>query len=266
MKNSELLENELHHRQAWQGLTKVPKITGYFWIIKLLTTAMGEATSDYLVGRINPVIAVMLGFIIFAGALILQFRAVRYRAWIYWFAAAMVSVFGTMAADVLHKQFGVPYIASSAFYAIALIVIFALWQKSEGTLSIHSVYTRKREVFYWAIVLCTFALGTATGDLTAFTFKLGYLTSGLIFTVVFLLPAVGYWLFRLNAIFAFWFAYIITRPVGASFADWIGKSKTIGGLGYGDGTVAFILAVVIVLVVGYVQLTGKDQQTHSTHN
>ena len=243
---------------------KVPEITGSFWLIKLLTTAMGEATSDYLVGRINPIIAVGFGFLLFVLALTLQFRATQYKAWTYWFTVAMVAVFGTMAADVLHKQFGVPYIASSSFYAVALAIIFVLWQKSEGTLSIHSVITRRRETFYWTVVLATFALGTATGDLTAFTFHLGYLNSGIIFSLILLLPAVGYYLFRINAIFAFWFAYIITRPVGASFADWLGKPVVTRGLGYGDGLVALILIALIVVAVWYVKRQDHSRLSNST--
>lgn len=224
---------------------------------------MGEACSDFLVGKMNPVVAVGIGFVAFWAALWLQFSAKKYVAWVYWLAAAMVSVFGTMAADVLHKQFGVPYAASSAFWMVMLAAVFAIWQKSEGTLSIHSVYTRRRELFYWAAVLATFALGTATGDLTAVSLRLGYFTSGVLFTVVFALPAVGYWLFRLNTIFAFWFAYIVTRPVGASFADWFGKPAARGGLGFGDGTVALVLAIAIIAVVAYVQLTGADRQAES---
>jgi len=248
-------------RESWQALTKVPKIAGSFWLIKLMTTAMGEATSDFLVGKFNPYLAVLIGFIAFVSALVLQFSTKKYVTWIYWLAAAMVSVFGTMAADVLHKQFGVPYILSTLFYGVLLVVIFSLWQKSEGTLSIHSIYTRNRELFYWAVVVTTFALGTATGDLTAITFNLGYFGSAIMFSVIFLLPAIGYWLFRLNAIFAFWFAYVITRPVGASFADWLGKPKTSGGLGYGDGLVALVLSVIIIILVGYTQIAGKDHQT-----
>ncbi|HSX42906.1 MAG TPA: hypothetical protein VLF59_02370 [Candidatus Saccharimonadales bacterium] len=248
-------------RQSWQVLTKVPQITVLFWVIKLLTTAMGEAASDYAVQRYNPYLTVLAGFMVFAVALIIQLRQQKYVPWAYWLAVAMVAVFGTMAADVLHIQLGIPYAATAVFFAVALAVIFAIWHRSEGTLSIHSVHTFKREAFYWLTVLTTFALGTATGDLTAISLHLGYLSSGLLFAVIFALPAIGYKVFRLNAVFAFWFAYIITRPFGASFADWIGKAKAVGGLGLGDGTVALVLALAIILLVGYVQLTGIDRQT-----
>src|SRR5450432_3601671 len=142
---------------------KVPEIGVLFWVIKLLTTGMGEATSDYLVAG-NLVIAAAVGFIGFAIALWIQFRVRRYIAAAYWFAVMMVAVFGTMAADVLHKSFGVPYIGSTIFYAIVLAIVFYLWNKQERTLSIHSIVTVRREMYYWAAVLATFALGTAAGD------------------------------------------------------------------------------------------------------
>ncbi len=243
-----------------RGRTKVPRVTVYFWIIKILTTAMGEATSDYLVHRFNPYLAVIGGFLVFVLALAIQFRVPSYIPWAYWLAVAMVAVFGTMAADVLHIQFGVPYIASTVLFAIALTAVFLVWFRSEGTLSIHSISTRRREVFYWAAVLATFAMGTAAGDLAAYTAKLGFLSAGVFFAVVFAIPGIGYRFLKLNAIFAFWFAYILTRPLGASFADWTGKSRHLGGVGYGDGPVAFVLAVAIVGFVVYLSRTGVDRE------
>jgi uncharacterized membrane-anchored protein len=238
--------------------SKVPLILVYFWIIKLLTTAMGEATSDYMVRTINPVTAVLLGFTGFVIAMVLQLRAKRYVAWIYWLAVAMVAVFGTQAADVLHIKFHVPYAASTAFYAVVLAVIFIVWYRVEGTLSIHSIRTRRRELFYWATVLATFALGTATGDLTARTLNLGYLTSGIWFSVAFAAVAVAHWKFGLNSILAFWICYVLTRPVGASFADYVAFPHAVGGLGVGHGAVALILTFLIVIFVGYLTVTRKD--------
>ncbi|HUD44213.1 MAG TPA: hypothetical protein VMR41_01590 [Patescibacteria group bacterium] len=239
------------------AIRKVPEITIYFWIIKLLTTAMGESTSDYLVFNINPYVAVALGGVGLVMALILQFTVRKYIAWIYWLTVVMVAIFGTMAADMLHVGFGIPYLASTIFFAVVLTIIFTLWYKVEKTLSIHSIYTVRREIFYWAAVMATFALGTAAGDMTAATFGLGYFTSGLLFAVLFFIPTLGYWKFRWNEIFTFWFAYIITRPLGASFADWSGKS-TLGGLGLGDAKVSLILTVLIVIFVGYLSFTRKD--------
>jgi len=236
----------------------VPLITVYFWIIKLLSTAMGEATSDYMVRAINPVIAVLLGFTGFVIAMVLQFRAKAYNAWIYWLAVVMVAVFGTQAADVLHIKFGVPYIASTAFYAVVLAVIFILWYRTERTLSIHSIRTPRREMFYWATVLATFALGTATGDLTAKTLNLGYLASGIWFSLAFAVVAVAHWKFRLNPILAFWIAYVLTRPVGASFADYVAFPHSVGGLGVGHGPVALLLTFIIVILVAYLAVTRKD--------
>ena len=243
-------------------LTKVPEVTAYFWITKVLTTGMGEATSDYLVHRFNPEIAVVTGFTAFVAAMALQFSVRRYNSWVYWLAVVMVAVFGTMAADVLHVGLGIPYAVSTAFYAVVLAVIFVLWYRSEGTLSIHSIYTRRREVFYWATVLATFALGTAVGDLTATTLHLGFLTSGLMFTGLICLPALAYWKLGLNSVLAFWIAYVLTRPLGASYADWLGVPHRYGGVGLGRGLVALILSVVIVGFVAYLAVTRKDVQPY----
>jgi uncharacterized membrane-anchored protein len=243
---------------AGYAASKVPLITAYFWIIKLLSTAMGEATSDYMVRAMNPVIAVLLGAAAWAVAMALQFRAKQYNAWIYWLAVVMVAVFGTMCADVLHIKFHVPYLASTLFYAIVLAAIFVLWYRSEGTLSIHSIRTPRREFFYWATVLATFALGTATGDMTARTLNLGYLASGFLFTFVFAAVAVAHWKFGLNPILAFWIAYVLTRPIGASFADYVAFPRSVGGLDVGHATVALVLTFFIVCLVGYMASTRKD--------
>lgn len=241
-----------------RGLSKVPQITAWFWITKVLTTGVGETTSDFLAHTLDPFVAVGIGFIGLAIALTLQFRARRYVAWIYWLAVVMVSVFGTMAADVLHVGAGVPYAVSAPFFLMALTVIFVLWFAREKTLSIHSITTARREFFYWATVMATFALGTATGDLTASTFKLGYFASAVMFTVVLAIPALAHWKLGMNPIFAFWFAYIITRPVGASFADWMGVSHARSGLAWGTGPVSAVLAILIVACVGYLTVTRRD--------
>ena len=241
-----------------RGMSKVPEITIAFWIIKVLTTGMGEATSDFLVHRLAPPVAVVLAGIVLVAALALQFRTRRYNVWAYWFAVVMVSVFGTMDADVLHIGLGIPYVISTAFFAVALAVVFTVWYRSEHTLSIHSIVTRRREVFYWATVMTTFALGTAAGDMTARTLGLGYLGSGFLFAALIAVPAVLHWGFRLNAIAAFWFAYIVTRPLGASFADWIGLPHTLGGLGFGRGVVSVGLTALIVALVAWVAVTERE--------
>lgn len=259
-------QNPVANRHAWQALTKVPKITAYFWIIKILTTGMGEATSDYLAHRFNPIVAGVIGFVVFAFALVLQFRTDRYKPWAYWFAVAMVAVFGTMAADGLHVELGVPYIVSTLFYAVVLVGIFFAWYKSEGTLSVHSIHTRRRELFYWATVLATFAMGTALGDLMAYNTSLGYLGSGLLFAGIFALPGLGYRFFKLNPIFAFWFAYIITRPLGASFADWMGVPGNLGGLNLGRGTVSLGLTLIIVGFVARIAINHDDSPIRTKPN
>jgi uncharacterized membrane-anchored protein len=249
-----------HGQVARQAALRVPQITALFWIIKGLSTAMGEATSDYLVNAINPELAVMIGFAGFLLALWFQFRVGRYKAVNYWFAVVMVGVFGTMAADVLHVGFGVPYTASSILYAVVLAAVFILWSRTEKTLSIHSVNTPRREAFYWATVVATFAMGTALGDFTATTLHLGFWTSAVLFAVLIMVPVVGFRLLHWNAIFSFWFAYVVTRPLGASIADGLGKSKSLGGMGYGDGAVAFVFGALIVVLVAYLAITKADVQ------
>jgi uncharacterized membrane-anchored protein len=239
-------------------LRKVPEITVFFWIIKLLTTAMGEVTSDFLVHQMNPDIAVVLGGIGFTIALIIQFSVRKYIAWIYWLAVVMVAIFGTMAADVLHIGLGIPYLISTAFFSIMLAIIFIIWFKFEKTLSIHSINTSRRELFYWVTVVTTFALGTAAGDMTASTMGLGYLSSGILFAALILIPALAYWKFHLNDIGVFWIAYILTRPLGASFADWVGRPTNLSGLGLGTGWVSLFLTIIIIVFVGYLSVTHRD--------
>jgi len=192
-------------------------------------------------------------------ALVLQFSMRRYVPGVYWFTVVMVAIFGTMAADVLHVVLGIPYLVSTVFFAVVLAAIFAVWYATEKTLSIHSINTPRRELFYWATVMATFALGTAAGDMTAATFGLGYFASGVLFAVLFAAPALAYGLFGLNEIVAFWFAYIMTRPLGASFADWFGK-PSLGGLGLGDAKVTLVLTILIIGFVGYLTVTHKDMK------
>jgi uncharacterized membrane-anchored protein len=245
-------------RWTERGLRKVPEITIFFWVIKILTTAMGEATSDFSVKTIDPVIAVCLGFVAFVVAMTLQLRADRYKAPVYWFAVVMVAVFGTMCADVLHVRFGVPYTVSTTGFAIVLAAVFFTWHRVEHTLSIHSISTLRRELFYWAAILATFAMGTALGDMTATVLHLGYFSSGLLFLVLFAVPGLAYRFAGLNAVFAFWSAYVLTRPLGASFADWLGVPESLGGLGWGRGTVAVLFTIPIVVLVGYLTVSRID--------
>ena len=230
---------------------KVPEITFLFWVIKILTTGMGEAASDYF-AKTSLVLGAIVGAGGLAVAMWLQLGSRRYRAPTYWFAVAMVAVFGTMVADVGHKVLGLSYYVTSTLYAVVLAALFLLWHRTEGTLSIHSITSVRRERFYWCTVLATFALGTAVGDLTGITLHLGFFASGLLFLGMILIPLIA-WRLGLNPVVAFWSAYVLTRPLGASFADWLAKPPSLGGgLGYGEGTVTVVTLALIVVLVAYV--------------
>jgi uncharacterized membrane-anchored protein len=230
---------------------KVPEITALFWIIKVTSTAMGEALADYLDGPSNVIVAglgSLLALALFIVALRIQFKTTRYVTAAYWFAVAMVATFGTMAADSLHQFLGLPYWSTTLFYAIVLALVLWRWWANERTLSIHSITTRRRESFYWGTVLATFALGTATGDWTATGLHLGFLSSGLLFAGAILVPLVTYSL-GANSIVMFWVAYVITRPLGASFADWFDYPRNSGGLGVHRSIVWGTLAVIMIALV-----------------
>jgi uncharacterized membrane-anchored protein len=252
------LAGRLSARREWVLATKVPQITVAFWIAKIASTGMGEALSDYGYARYGTLVDGAFGVVLLAGALILQFRTRRYRTWIYWLAVVAVSVTGTMAADGLHVVVGLPYTVTTLLYAVILAIIFVAWYRTEGTLSIHSITTVRREAFYWATVIATFALGTALGDLTATTLKIGYFGSALLFLVVIAIPLVAHWKLGMNSVLAFWFAYTITRPLGASIADWLGVSHRLGGLDWGRGNVAMILTVPILIAVAYMAISHVD--------
>jgi uncharacterized membrane-anchored protein len=258
-----------HHRQTEHahvsaaGVPKVPAVRPYFWAVKLLTTAMGEAVSDFAVKQFNQYLAVFAGFIVFAIAIAWQFRTRGYRTWPYWSAVAMVAVFGTMVADAMHIGLGISYAVSATLFAVCLVVVFTVWFRVEGTLSIHSITTPRREFFYWATVICTFALGTATGDLTATTFGLGYLASAFLFTGAICVPLVA-WRLGANPVLTFWVAYVLTRPIGASFADFFGMPKDSGGMGIGHGPVSLVTLALVLASFAYLSRSGIDQPDRDT--
>ena len=240
--------------------SKVPEVIALFWAVKILTTAGGEAASDYLktygnfgAGGIEIVLILV--------ALAWQLSTRRYQAFAYWFLAYSVATTGTGVADFIHLDLHIPYIGTTILWAVVLAAVFWGWQSSEGTLSIHSIVIQRREAFYWAVVFATFALGTALGDLTAISFNWGYLASGIIFAVIILLPPLARLRFGLNSIAAFWMSYVVTRPLGASFADWIDKPKATGGLGFGTGPTAVAFAVTVFLLVSCLAITRPDIQT-----
>ena len=253
-----------------QIFLKVPQILAVFWIVKLLTTGMGEAFADYLqfsfrgsgpsaMGGMSGTTGLIDGIAVLAltAALVLQFRTRRYVAWVYWLAVSMVSITGTILADTLQRQLGGPVNASIIFAAI-LAVIFAAWYASEKTLSIHSICTKRREAFYWAVVVVTFTLGTALGDMTADFLGLGYSGSIVLFAVLFAIPFVASRSGVLNSIAAFWFAYVMTRPLGASVADWMDSGSFRGGLGWGTLPVSIGLTILIMGFVIYLSVTRVD--------
>lgn len=238
---------------------KVPEVIFLFWVVKILTTAGGEAMSDYLRtwGNVRGGGAEVLVFLV---AVVLQFGTRRYRALAYWSLAYAIAIFGTGVSDFLHLDVHIPYAGTTLFWSVILAAIFWIWQRNEGTLSIHSITTQRREAFYWATVFATFALGTALGDFTATSLNLGYLASGIFFGVVILLPALAWWRFGLGSIAAFWMSYVVTRPLGASFADYISKPREISGVNFGDGPTAIVFAVAVFVFVVYLAIVRPDIQ------
>lgn len=238
------------HWHACRVPSRVPTITIAFWAVKMLTTGIGETSSDFLVKTFDPVPVVLIAAVLFAGCFALQLGAGRYVPWRYWLLVTMVAVFGTMVADVAHIVFEVPYAFSSAAFALTLVVLLLAWWRTERTISVHTITTRRRELFYWAVVLATFALGTAFGDLTAVTLGLGYLGSAIMFAVLFAIP-VGVHGLGIAETGTFWAAYVLTRPLGASIADWLAVEPARGGLSLGTGIVSIVgLALIAGAVAG----------------
>jgi uncharacterized membrane-anchored protein len=238
---------------------KVPEVIFVFWVVKILTTAGGEATSDYLKTFGNfkggGVEAALFGI-----GLVLQFATRRYRAFAYWFFAYAIAVIGTGVSDFLHLDVGISYLGTTLLWFVILLLIFGVWHRTEGTLSIHSITSQGRESFYWATVFATFALGTALGDYTATSLNLGYLDSGVLFSVVILIPALARWRFGLNGIAAFWMSYVVTRPLGASYADYLSKPQKLSGINFGDGPTATVFAIAVLVLVVYLAIARPDIQ------
>ena len=243
----------------------MPDPTAPFWILKLLTTGVGEVASDFLVRTFDPVPVVLLAAVGFTAVGALQLTARRYVPWRYWAFVLAVAVFGTMIADVTHLVVGIPYAVSTPLFAIVLAAVFIVWRRNQGTLSVHSVDSAPRELFYWATVIATFALGTAFGDLTATTFDLGYLGSAILFAALFGIPAVLYGL-GLPAVAAFWWAYILTRPLGASIADWLAVVPSRGGLDLGYAWIAGVGTGLIAVGVATWQVREWRRRPSRLHS
>ena len=253
-------------------LNKVPEVTLYFWVIKILCTTVGETAADYLNETLNfgltntsYVMAALLIIVLF-----FQFKTKKYIPWVYWLAVVLISVVGTLITDNLSDNLGVPLETTTIVFTILLAMTFAIWYAFEKTLSIHSILTMRREGFYWLAILFTFALGTAAGDLTAEKFNLGYLTSLLIFVGLIAVVTAGHYAVKnilstehhrqsTNAVLAFWLAYILTRPLGASIGDYLSQAQGDGGLGLGTTLTSFIFLGAILALVIYLTLSRKDE-------
>ncbi len=246
---------------AKRMLSKVPEVTMYFWIIKILCTTVGETAADFLNFDLNLGLTVttIVMSVFLAVALFVQFRLRRYVPGIYWLAVVLISVVGTLITDNLVDNFGVPLLTTTIVFSVALAAAFAVWYASERTLSIHSIYTTKREAFYWLAILFTFALGTAAGDLVAEDFYLRYLTSVVVFSALIGLVILAYAYARLNAVLAFWIAYILTRPLGASIGDYLSQGRDAGGLALNAVTINAIFLVTILALVAYLTVTRCDK-------
>lgn len=250
----------LTREDAKKMLNKVPEITLYFWMIKIMATTVGETAADFFnadmhlgLSGTSAVMSVLLAIF-----LVMQIRARKYVPWLYWVVVVLISVVGTLITDNLVDNFGVALETTTIAFGLALLATFAAWYASEKTLSIHSIFTTKRELFYWAAILFTFALGTAAGDLAAEGLKLGYANSVLIFGALIAVVTIAYYGFKANAVLAFWIAYILTRPLGASLGDSLSQPTVNGGSGLGAMTTSMIFLATILSLVIYLTVTRKD--------
>ena len=252
----------LHDHAPTAPVNRVPKLTVDFWLIKLMAVTMGETAADYL--AVNMGLGLTTTSLIVTGvlavALVLQFAQKRYVPWAYWLAVVLISIVGTLVTDNLTDNFGVPLTTSTIVFTVLLLATFAVWYASERTLSIHKVFTTRREIFYWLAILFTFALGTAAGDLVAEHYDVGYLTTGLLFGGLIVAITLAYYVLRIDAILAFWLAYIFTRPLGASFGDMLSQPIEYGGLGLGTIITSAIFLACIVGLVLYMTMTYRPEQ------
>lgn len=248
--------------QAKRLLSKVPEITLYFWIIKILCTTVGETAADFLnsnlkLGLTNT--TYVMGSLLLV-ALFFQFKAKKYLPGLYWLAVVLISIVGTLITDNLTDNFHISLITTTIIFSICLAAVFIGWYKSQKTLSIHSIHTLKREAFYWLTILFTFALGTASGDLTAERLNVGYWKSILLFGIIIGIVTLAHYRFKLNVVVAFWIAYVLTRPLGASIGDYLSQARGNGGLGLGTTVTSAIFLALILTVVTYLTVTRSDAE------
>jgi uncharacterized membrane-anchored protein len=239
-------------------LNKVPEVTAIFWIIKILSTTVGETGADYLAVHVglgaSTTAAIMVTVLV--AALVLQLRARSYVPWIYWLTVVLVSIVGTQITDLLTDKLEISLYVSTAVFACVLAAIFAVWYSVERTLSIHTIVTRRRELFYWAAILFTFALGTAAGDLATEALGLGFQLGVVAFGALIAAIALTYYL-GVNPVLTFWLAYILTRPLGASLGDLLSQSRNYGGVGLGTIYTSLAFLTVIVALVAWVSFDGE---------
>lgn len=236
---------------------KVADITILFWVIKIISTTVGEAGADFLSHHIGT-IAEVLTFVLLMASIAVQIRFKRYVPWMYWAVIILIAIFGTMFADNLH-HLGVPLLGSTLGFTAALLITFGLWYASEKTLDVHTIHTTKREIYYWIVIFFTFALGTAAGDLFAYDFHLGLLNATLTFGAIILVVPLILYLLKVNRIALFWISYILTRPLGASGADLLAKPKAQGGYGLGDGITSLMFFAIIIALIIYLTITHKKE-------
>ncbi|MEQ1527007.1 MAG: hypothetical protein ABL911_09715 [Gallionella sp.] len=241
-------------------LNKVPEVTLVFWLIKIMCTTVGETAADFLIFNLNfgLLLTSLLMVIPLAIFLVIQIRHKKYVPWLYWVTVVLISIVGTLITDNLVDNLGVPLELTTIAFSIALLLAFALWYASENTLSIHTIYTRRRELFYWAAILFTFALGTAAGDLVAESLNLGYVISAMIFGGLIGLVSLDYYVFKSNAVLSFWIAYILTRPLGASIGDYLSQPADKGGLGLSSIAINLIFLIAILGLVRYLTLQQRN--------
>ena len=242
---------------------RVPKVTVDFWFIKLMAVTVGETAADYLAVNLGYGLSTTTWIMstVLVAALVLQFAQKKYVPWAYWIAVVLVSVVGTLITDNMVDNLGITLEASTIFFSLVLTITFAVWYAMEKTLSIHTIFTTRREVFYWLAILFTFALGTASGDLVSEFFGLGYLVTGLIFAAIIAAITFAYFVFKIDGILAFWLAYILTRPLGASFGDLLSQPAEYGGFGLGTVVTSWLFLGTIAAIIVYMTLTREGEET-----
>lgn len=256
----------MRYPRAGDGATilfnRVPRVDVAFWLIKLLAVTVGETAADYLAVNLGYGLSTTTWFmsVVLAVALVLQFAQKKYVPWAYWLAVVLISIVGTLITDNMVDNLGIRLQTSTTFFSVVLAATFAIWYGIERTLSIHTIFTTRREIFYWLAILFTFSLGTAAGDLVSEYFGLGYLITGIMFAAIVAAIAIAYFVFKIDGILAFWLAYILTRPVGASLGDLLSQPPEYGGFGLGTIATSWIFLGTIAIITLYMTLTYRSER------